>query len=48
MIDNITLVLVHGALVVLMLRLLRTSDPEEAPPPRARPAPRFRPPGVGG
>lgn len=46
MIDNLVLLLVHGALVVLFVRIATTADPEEAPPPR--PARRTRPRLPGG
>lgn len=48
MLDNVTLVLVHGALIVLFARIVLTRDPEETPPPRAGPGPRPRLPGTDG
>lgn len=42
MLDNLTLVAVHTALAILVWRLIRTPDPDEAPRPPLAQADRFR------
>ena len=50
MLDNLALLFVHGALAILLLRLIRTPDPDEVEKPRPKPTDRFkhRRPGVDG
>ncbi len=50
MLDNLTLLFVHGALAILVLRLIRTPDPDDLDKPRVDPTERFRRrrPGVDG
>lgn len=42
--DNLALLFVHGALAVLVLRIIRTPDPDDADKPRPKPTNRFRRP----
>jgi len=42
MIDNLALFFVHGALGILVLRLIMRPDPDDLGKPRARPIDRFR------
>lgn len=42
MLDNLTLLFVHGALAIVVLRLIRTADPDDRDAPPARPTERFR------
>ena len=42
MLDNLALLFVHGALGILVWRLIMRPDPDDLDKPRARPMERFR------